>query len=104
MEGRYFGTIDRRQVCESTEQNPFGHSVSAVQPRHVFVEVSQTLSPHVLESTHSTQVSEAPHTGKGAEHDVESRHSTQLPSGAQNGVGTVQSELLWQVAGTTHWF
>ena len=102
MDGRYFGTIDRRHVCESAEQNPFGHSLSEVQPRHSFVAVSQTLSPHVLESTHSTQAFIGPHTESGAEHDVESRHSTQLPSAAQNGVGDMQSESLWQVLGTTH--
>jgi hypothetical protein len=102
--GRYFGTIELRQRCESGEQNPFGHSLSFMQPRHAFVAVSQTWSPHVLESTHSTQTSFGPHTASGAEHDVESRHSTQLPSGAQNGVGDMQSDALWHVVGTTHPF
>jgi hypothetical protein len=72
--GKYFGTIERRQDCESSEQNPSGHSVSAVQPRHVFVAVSQTLLAHVLESMHSTQAFVGPHAGSGAEHELESRH------------------------------
>jgi hypothetical protein len=97
--------MDRWHVMVAAAQKPPGHSLSSVQPRHVFVATSQTRFPQLLLSTHSTHVWSGPHAGNGSAHAVAARHCTQLPGDvSQRSAGPVQSEFAWHDIGATHSF